>query len=67
MQSYLTYHCHKLLFFHLSHDLLTHSVIFMTLKTVTIPAEEWKVLEQKIKTFNEHVKKFQREVKERLN
>jgi hypothetical protein len=39
----------------------------MALKTVTIPAEEWKVLEQKIKTFNEHVKKFQREVKERLN
>jgi hypothetical protein len=39
----------------------------MTLNTVTIPAEEWKVLEQKIKTFNEHVKNFQREVKQKLD
>ncbi len=38
----------------------------MGLNTATIPAREWEVLEQKIKTFNEHVKRFQREVKERL-
>lgn len=44
-----------------------HIVISMTLDTVTIPAEEWEVLEQKIKTFNEHVKNFQREVKEKLD
>jgi DNA-binding protein YbaB len=38
----------------------------MTLDTAMIPAEDWEVLEQKIKAFNDHVKKFQREVKERL-
>lgn len=42
------------------------SVVPMTLDTVTIPADEWEVLDQKIKTFNKHVKRFQQEVKEKL-
>jgi hypothetical protein len=28
--------------------------------------EEWKILQQKIQVFQEHVKSFQREVEERL-
>jgi hypothetical protein len=38
----------------------------MPLNNTDISAEEWKILEQKIKNFNESVKNFQREIRERL-
>jgi hypothetical protein len=33
---------------------------------MSITDEDWKLLEQKIRVFQEHVKNFQREVEERL-
>jgi predicted sugar kinase len=33
---------------------------------VSITDDDWKILEQKIRVFHEHVKSFQREVEERL-
>jgi len=34
--------------------------------TSLVTDEEWKILQQKIQVFQEHVKSFQREVEERL-
>ena len=33
---------------------------------VFVTEEDWKILEQKIRVFQEHVRSFQREVEERL-
>ncbi len=33
---------------------------------VVVTDEDWKLLEQKIKVFQEHVRSFQQEVEERL-
>ncbi len=33
---------------------------------VSVTEEDWKLLEQKIRVFQEHVRSFQREVEERL-
>ena len=36
-------------------------------KSEITPNNDWKILEEKIKLFHEHVRNFQKEIKERLN
>lgn len=38
----------------------------MRRKDTLVTDEEWKILEQKIKIYQEHIKSFQTEVEERL-